>query len=402
MFIARQPIFNRKLDVFGYELLFRSGSQSNQYDGASSSGATATVIGGLFEAGIDRIVGDKYAFVNFDENFIQSDVLELITPGRLIVEMLEDIAINDSLIERLQYLKARGYQIALDDFVEVYDEYPLIPLANIIKFDLMATPLNTIAEDVNLALTQHKTLLAEKIETKEEFLQAKAMGFHLFQGYFFSRPSITGRSCAKKVSNAYYTHIIGELRQPEPSFKRLAEIIARDASLTYRLMRIVSFRSPGDTLNSVKKALTYLGLIEIERWISVVMLQDLAEDKPNELINISLIRTKFAESIAVRAKLFNHKYEASIMGLFSILDALLDQTMAEALKEIAIPQSISDALIDHTGVLSPVYRLMLSYERGDWPQAESIANTLRIGSDILYQDYLAAVTWANEISTIMK
>lgn len=397
MFIARQPIFNKKLDVFGYELLYRSGSQATQFDGVSSQGATATVIGGLFESGIDHIVEDKYAFINFDEEFIHSNALELIAPNRLVVEMLENVKIDSKLIERLKSIKKKGYKIALDDFVEKYEDYPLIPLADIIKFDLMSTPLETIETDVRLALEQNKILLAEKIETKEEFLKAKKMGFHLFQGYFFSKPSIAGKSHNERTSKAQYTLIIKELKKEEPDFQALAEIIEKDVNLAYRLMRIVSSRVEDRSLYSIKRALTYMGLKEFERWINVLMLQDLGKSKPEELIKISLIRTKFAESMAILGGLTSMKHEAAMMGLFSILDAMLDQMMSEALKDIALPNSISEALVEKKGVLHPIYELLIAYEKGDWTEANNICKKINIDGNILYEEYLMAIKWANNM-----
>lgn len=197
MFVARQPIFKRNLEVFGYELLFRSTTESREFDGSSSQSATASVIGNLFESGIDRIVEGKYAFVNFDDQFIHSDSLELIPPNRLVIEMLENVKPDHHLMTRLKELKKKGYQIALDDFIESYHNYPLVPYADIIKFDLIATPLESIKQEIHTALSDRKILLAEKIETEAEFLQARKMGFHLFQGYFFSKPSIASKSTHK-------------------------------------------------------------------------------------------------------------------------------------------------------------------------------------------------------------
>ena len=181
LYIARQAILNRSLKVFGYELLYRGEIKSNQYDGFSSKQASASVLGGLFENGINHIVDDKYAFVNFDEEFIFSDSIELISPKQLVIEVLENVVIDDALVGRVKDLKKKGYKIALDDFNSDPNSYLLTPDSNIIKYDINATPLNTITESVKAALAGKKVLLAEKIETEEQFIQAKKMGFHLFQ-----------------------------------------------------------------------------------------------------------------------------------------------------------------------------------------------------------------------------
>ena len=397
MFIARQPIFNQKLKVYGYELLFRLDEKSENYDGVSSTGATATVISGLFECGVDCIVEDKYAFVNFDEKFIYSDSVELIGSDRLIIEMLEDINVDELLIERLRELKEKGYKIVLDDFVEDYKKYPLVPIANIIKYDLLLTPLNTIKAEVKTALSQNKILLAEKIETMDTFKEAKEMGFHLFQGFFFSKPSIKRKTYDRTVTKAQYFRILYELRKEEPSFTVLAEMIRRDVNLAYRLMRAINVRSGYNSVNSIKNALTFMGLKEIERWINILMLQDFGKSKPKELMRLSLIRTKFAEAISLHGEFHNLKHEASMMGLFSVMDAMLDQPMKEALEDTALPDSVLDALINNKGILSPIYDLFIAYEKGDFLQAKEISREIKVEESILYDEYLKSIQWARDV-----
>ncbi|TYC84043.1 EAL and HDOD domain-containing protein [Acetobacterium wieringae] len=398
MFIARQPIFNVDLDVYGYELLFRLNSQSSQFGGISSQGATAAVLTGLYEAGIENIIENKRAFINFDEIFIHSDALELIKPDQMVVEMLEKIKIDDSLIERIRSIREKGYQIALDDFEEAFKSYPLSPLADIIKYDLMATPLATVARDAAAALAQGKVLLAEKVETRDEFLQACDMGFTLFQGYFFSKPVIAGQSVNKSPTKFQYFRLIEELKKEDPSYDALAELIQQDVTLAYRVMRMASVRSNHDLVSSIRYALTYMGLNEIERWFNILMLQDLGQEKPAELMKIALIRSRFAQTLAKRALMtYNAQHGAAMMGLFSVLDGILDQTMDEALAGIALPPAIPDALIKGEGVLYPIYQLMLAYEKGDWATTLKRSQELKIEEYILYHDYREAIAWANEI-----
>lgn len=401
MFIARQPIFNRKLDVFGYELLYRAGEQSTQFDGMSSTGATASVLGGLFEAGISQIVENKYALINFDERFINSDSIELVEPERLIIEMLEDVKVNNNLINRLTELKEKGYKIALDDFVEDYDNYPLVPLADIIKFDIIETPLAQIAGSVNTALAQNKIILAEKIETQTEFLRAKEMGFHLFQGFFFSKPSIAMKSSHKSTPKIQYMKLLNELKEEEPSFQTLAEIVETDVNIAYRLIRIASRKAEEEVLYSIKKALVYMGLKEFERWINILVLQDLGRDKPQELTKISLIRSQMADVIAGQIGLKRIRHEAAMMGLFSVVDAMLDMPIEEALQDIALPDSIINALVNNKGPLYPIIDLITAYEQGDYVKVQNIAKQLNLDMGLLYRDYVEAIEWATEAFMVM-
>lgn len=225
MFIARQPIFDKTLKVYGYELLFRENKDSYKFGETDSTHATATVLSGLFEIGVEEIADDTKVFINFNNDCMLSDCIELIHPQYLIIEVLEDIKVSEKLLKRLSSLKRKGYKIALDDFVEDYASYPLVPLANIIKYDLIATPLDDIKEEVKIALNQNKTLLAEKIETEQEFVQAKNMGFTLFQGYFFSKPKVIGNTDHKKTMKTQHTRILNELQKKRTILRDTCRII---------------------------------------------------------------------------------------------------------------------------------------------------------------------------------
>jgi c-di-GMP-related signal transduction protein len=402
MFIARQAIYDRALNVYGYELLFRSNNQSNIYDGVSSLQSSASVLSGLFESGINQLVDDKLAFINFDADLIQSDAIELIGANRLVIELLEDIIIDEKLISRLKLLQEKGHIIALDDFVEDYSSYPLVQYANIIKFDLIATPLGTICSEVNKALHNKKILLAEKIETEEEFKKAKKMGFHLFQGYFFNKPSLVDNSTSPYSMKSSYIQLLKEVKKQEVSFRSLASIIEKDVNLAYRLVRLSSIRAGKDLIYSIQYALSFMGLQEIERWVNIMMIRDMnSNDTPDELMRISLVRTKFSELIAINSSLTYLKNEASIMGLFSVLDAMLKIPMDDALKNIALHDTIKDALIYNRGELYPIYKLIISYEIGDWYSTEEIGKEICADNALIYRDYLTSIIYARDIMEVL-
>lgn len=396
MFIARQPIFNKGLKLYGYELLFRSNLDAKSFGEATATNATATVLGDLYEMGIDQIVEGVKAFVNFDYDFLFSDSIELINSNTLVIEVLETVKADETLVDRLNYLSSKGYKIALDDFVESVNLYPLVPIADIIKYDLITTSLESIENEVKQALKQNKILLAEKVETEKEFLLAKKMGFHLFQGYFFSKPSIISKPKDKKSAKSQYTRIISELKKEEPSFQIVAEIIETDVNLAFRLMKLISTRQNKDMVYSIRKALVYMGLKELERWINILMLQDLSTNKPKELLKLSLIRSKFGEFIASNSRFKKRKLETSMMSLFSTLDAILDQTMEEVLKDILLTEDIKDALIKKEGDLSPICELIYSYEKGDWDKVTIIADDIGIDAEKLPEGYLSSIKWASE------
>ncbi len=181
----------------------------------------------------------------------------------------------------------------------------------------------------------------------------------------------------------------------------LAEIVEKDIRLAYRLMKVISTRAGDDLIYSIKRALTYMGLKELERWVSIMMLRDLNEHKPQELMRLALVRTKFSELIAKHGNLSKIKHEASMMGLFSTIDAMLDQSMTEALEGISLPKSVSDALLLNQGALEPIFTVIQDYEKGDWNATKVLAEQLGITVEDLSENYRTALGWAREIIMLM-
>jgi EAL and modified HD-GYP domain-containing signal transduction protein len=397
MYIARQPIFNKKEEVYGYELLYRMDKQSIKFSSFSSQSATATVINGLFIHGLEKIINQKKAFINFDADVLNADFFHLIKPEHLIIEILEDVEVTPELINRVNEIKKEGYKIALDDFVEKYSEYPLIEYADIIKFDIRETPLETINFEVGQAKKDKKILLAEKIETREEYRIALSMGFQLFQGYFFSKPKIIEGVKGKKSINSNYLQVIDELQKEEPSYQVISEIIECDSNLTFKLLRTIDQRAEKDSIYSIKRALTYLGLKELNYWITLLLMQDMGKDKPKELLNISLIRSKFAFKISENSDLKKVKLEASLMGLLSNIDAFLDQPINEILEQIKVTQEIKNALIDQSGPLGRLLSLILFYEKGEWDVIKLRCQNLNVDADQLSKYYFESIDETNNI-----
>lgn len=399
MFIARQPIFNRLMKVHGYELLYRDSNIATAFKNISSEKATATVLSGLFELGIDTISNSKKSFINFDHEFIYSDTIELIDPDDLIIEILENTIVDKNLVHRLIELKKMGYKIALDDFVEDYDVFPLVPLADIIKYDLMETPLHMIEKEVRRALADRKILVAEKVETKEEFETAKSMGFHLFQGFFFDKPNIIGEISKKKSPKLSYLEMMNELNSPDPSFTRLTEIVINDVNLAHRLFISTqkNVLTSTDFREKVRQSLVYMGLKKIKRWINILMLQDLSSNKPDELTRLSLIRAHFGELLALNSQFNKRSNEIYGMFLFSTLDALLDQPMAEAVENLDLPEDVKQALIFNAGELNSILQLVYSYEKGDWAEVSTLSKRIKLDKKDITAYYFDSIEFSKEI-----
>ena len=227
------------------------------------------------------------------------------------------------------------------------------------------------------------------------------MGFQLFQGYFFCRPDPIGNPQSGHTTKTQYIRLLSELENEEPSYQKLAEIIETDVNMAYKILRVIDNRSSDTLIYSIKKALTFIGLKEMKQWIHILLLQDLCLNKPNELMRTSLIRSKFAELIASKTKYRHIKFEAALMGLFSTLDAILDASMTDSLKNIPLPIAIKNVLTEKDSELKPVYDLILDYESGQWHRVEAHINHMRLNPYDLVLAYRQSLEWTNNIMQIM-
>ncbi len=395
VFLARQPILDLERDIFGFELLYRFGGL-NSFDPASDpdQASSRIVIDAFQNFGLSKITGGKPAFINFSESLIMGEVAALLSPDQIIIEFLEDIEPTAQILERLQQLKKLGYRIALDDFVYAPEYDPLVDLADIIKVDfLLSRPTGRAAIERCLKGRQI-TLLAEKVETWEDFALAKELGFSLFQGYFFAKPEVM---TANALTTLQINHMELLLRaaEPELDFTAIAEIISRDLSLTYSVLRLVNSaifykRLP---ITSVHHALTYLGERQVKRWITLIALQNVSTASAPALVTQSLVKARFAELLAPKIGLSAIGPSAFLAGLFSSLDALLRRSMGVIMDELRVADEVKQVLVAHGGPLEPVCSVVRAYMRGDWDRVESHMEELGLHFSDLSQVYLEALQW---------
>lgn len=398
MYIARQPIFNKSLKVYGYELLFRGETTSAGFDASSGQQATHAVLAGFYENGMRAITDDKVAFINFGSFIKDINIEKIFSPEHIVIEILEDTVCDDDLKATLCRLRELGYNIALDDFVDDIKAYDLVEFATLIKFDLLQTPVSDLHEQVKEAHRRGIFCLAEKVENEEQFDQAKQAGFDFYQGYFFSRPKIVGgRREHIKSSAKMYQQILDELHADEPSLRRVSDLIKVNVDISYKLMRMMRNRSDEVDVSTIQRALAYMGLKEINRWIYVLILADAGKGKPAELFRLSVMRSVFAEKIASLSNQPQLKNKASMMGLFSVLDAMTDLPMAQALEDIVLQKDIVDALVKQQGELYLILFLIIHYERGNWGNIVEVINYFHIQPNELYQAYYESVMVAREI-----
>ncbi|MBM7556609.1 EAL and HDOD domain-containing protein [Halanaerobacter jeridensis] len=397
VFVARQPIFDINKNVYGYELLYRDGID-NYYKHIDGDVATSEVLNSsFFLIGLKSLTNCKRAFINFTTNLIQSEVPTIFDNQLIVIEILEDINLNFEIINSCQKLKEEGYMIALDDFIFKPKYLSLLDLADMIKVDFLATTRKEREQIANIALAKGISILAEKVETQEEFEEAVELGFSYFQGYFFSKPVVmSGKDLPISPSN--YFRILEELHIAEPDLDKVAVILERDLSLSYKLLKLINsaaFPIRG-RIDSIKKAVTMLGIDEFEKWINLIILKELCEQKPKEIIRLSIIRAKFSELIAQEIGR-EDKSKFFMMGMFSLLDVLMNDRFENLLSELPIPEEIKSALLKEDGIFANVLKLVLAYEKAEWQKLSQNARELEIEEDKIANFYQKSIEWCNNV-----
>ncbi len=391
IFIGRQPIYDKKLQLMAYELLFRD-SESNRASFHDGDQATSAVILNTFtEFGLERIVGQHRAFINLTRGFLLGEYPLPLSSERVVLEILEDIRIDDEIIAAVRGLAKNGFAIALDDFIYHPDLQPLVDVADYIKLDVLDMDRQTVREHVELLRRQPLKLLAEKVETQDDFAFCKELGFDYFQGYFFCKPNII-KGRRTPTNQLAMLRLLSKLNNPDIPIEELEALIIQDVALTYRLLRYINSAqfTTNRNIDSVRKALLMLGLKTLRSLASLVVMSRV-DDKPSELVTTALVRARLCEQLA------KHLGEPQLdryftTGLFSILDALLDLSMDDILDALPLANEIKAALLHHEGELGRVLRCTVACDQGDWSKVDCT-----IDAERLREIYLEAIVWADEI-----
>jgi len=396
-YAARQPILTADEKLFGYELLFRDGIQ-NSFGSADGNAASLSVLDASILMGIDVLCDGRRAFINCTRDLLLKEFFTLLPPEQTAVEILETVPADSLVVDACRRLKASGYLIVLDDFSEAEPREQLIELADIIKVDLRTTPLATAAAMVNHYGKPHRRMLAEKVETREEFTAAQKAGFGYFQGYFFRRPELmqTREIPANKL---IYLRLLRAISEPELDARLIEECIKGETSLCYRLLRYINSHAFGLRMEvrSVRHAMTILGEREMRRWIRLVVSLVAAQNKPSDLILSALTRARFCELVAPKAA--KGTTDLFLLGLLSLMDSILDLPMAVLLEGISIEQDMRSALLGEPSPLSVLFKLMLAEEGGQWEQAEEVSALLQLPPGYASECQWEAMTWARQMTT---
>jgi len=395
-FVARQPILTREQQVFGYELLFRDGVE-NYFRSTDPDAASRSTLDTSILMGLDTLCGGRRAFLNCTREVLLKDYISLLPPQQTVVEILESVEPDDLVIAACQRLKENGYQIALDDFAVDDPRAVLTDYADIIKVDCMVVPPDQRKAMVKRYGPWKCRLLAEKVETREEFVAAKEAGFVYFQGYFFRRPEVmaTHEIPANRLN---YIRMLQAVSKPELDTREIESVIKTEASICYRLLRYLNSAmfAFSTEIHSIRHALSLLGEREIRRWVRLVATLGAAQDKSTKLVTQALVRARFCELLS--PKIQHGDSDLFLLGLLSLMDAILEMPIATVLENISIDQETKSVLLGGASRLRPLYQLMLAQESGEWEQAAELARLLRLKDDEASDTYWQAVHWSRQVA----
>jgi c-di-GMP phosphodiesterase len=363
VYVGRQPVFNKDLKTFAYELLFRANKEDNHAIIIGGDSASAQVMLHAFgDIGIKDIAGDRKVFINFTEGLLLREYQPFFPKSKVIIEILENVTVNQALLKAVTKLRDSGYTIALDDYVFNPKLEPLESLADIIKVDILRVGPRQLIEHVKRLKEKGVKLLAEKVETREHFEFCKKIGFDYFQGYFFAKPVII-KGQRLPTNKASVLSLLASVYDPDIDMQVLSDIISRDVSLSQKLLRFLAQNLEGNhRVTSIHDAVVRFGLSRLKSWASMLVLSGI-DDKPEELYQTSLTRAKYCELVAETMGLRPKELYFTV-GLFSTFDALMDQTLDDLLAKLNLDEQITQALLDGTNTAGVILKSVRGIEQG--------------------------------------
>lgn len=400
-YVARQPILDANKSVIAYELLFRDG-KSNSFPNIDPNQATSNILtNNHLTLGVEKITSDKPAFINFHAKTLIKRFPSFLDPEKVVIEILEDIDICDELISAVKSLKEKGYRLALDD----HDFDPkwevLFPYIDIIKVDVLETPILKLSKFARQVEPWNITLLAEKVETLEQFNKLKLLGFSQFQGYFFAKPEMMKQRKVITDKQSLF-ELLHHANQRRLDFDAISAIFSTDPGLTYKLLRFINSPTYGTSqeITSLKHALIYIGEAELKKFISLLALSDLAQRKCSEVTKLSLIRARFCELVANKRNDEENPPKAFLTGMMSLIDGILDQDLDYVVSVLPLHEEIKAALLQQGNYLDKYLSLVKHIEKGQWQTSQQQAEALNLSESFCLDAYQSAIEWADGMLSV--
>lgn len=399
-YVARQPILNRKKNTLGYELLFRDGERNAYPAHIESNRATyRLIVENFLSVGLNPSIPSSRCFINFPYQSLIRRLPLGLPKDKVVVEILETCQPTDELLEAVKELYQAGYMIALDDFTSTPEWERFLKYTHIVKLDIMQMGLDEACDLVKAHQGKKFSFLAERVETEQEFQQAKEAGFKFFQGYFFSKPEIIK---TKYISpeQVIAMELFQEVCKPDVDFQRVESIVAKDVALSYKLLRFVNTMSPRleVTISSFRQALVYLGQEKLKMFVSLAVASYVSDKKPKELYGLSLQRAQFCQRMSRYQAFEGHTEQAFMIGLFSLLDALLDLSLENLVEQLPLCKSIKVALLRREGPYGTLLALEESFEHADWQQIDEHCADLGLSVDQVKTELTEARRWSHTVT----
>lgn len=401
--VARQPILFPSGQVFGYELLYRANVTDSACTASGDLAGARVLADALLNLGLENLTDGRTAFINLTRELLLTGAADLLPKNSAVLELREDITIDREVIDACRHLHAHNYALALDDFEPGSAAEMLMPYVRYVKVDVLATTVAQRAELARRLLPLGIKLVAEKVETERDAAEVKQAGYGLLQGYFFCRPS-TLSAAAIPASKLSYLRILAALNKPGVSVSEVEDVIKRDATLGYRVLRSINSAAFGvrQEIRSIRQALVMLGTGRIKQWASVWAMAGAHAGGHPETMSLSVVRARCCEQVINATAGPEFGAECFLLGLCSLLDVMLGRPMSEVVGTLPLSDEIRDALTGTANTERALLDAVVAYERGDWDAAAEAAARAEIEFDVLRPAYEDALAWSAELSRIAK
>ncbi len=390
IFIARQPIYDQLHQLIGYELLYRAGDTNIAEFSDGKLASSQVILNSFLNIGFDGLIGSTQAFINITEDFILDEALTPMYGKQIVLEVLEDIPPSAKVVAGVKRLKKKGYKIALDDFQYSPEYDDLLLLVDFVKIDVIKLTAKQVICELKKLKSFDVKIVAEKVETPEMYAFCKEVKFDFFQGFYFCKPQLIN---IKNIpaNKLVVLNLLKLLHKPDYDFSEIEKAIAQDAVLTYKLLRYVNSAafSQRQEIDSIKEALALVGGDIIKKWVTLILTMQLAEGKPQALLITALVRAKMCELLEEASD--NNNGEMFTIGLFSLLDALMDVSLDELLDDLTLSMEVKFAILDHKGEKGDLLENVTCYEQGQWRYLTEEG----VDAEVYFTCYMEAVKWTD-------
>jgi EAL and modified HD-GYP domain-containing signal transduction protein len=391
-FVGRQPIYREGVDVFAYELFSRNNELNQAAVAGNDASTTEALLHEFVDVGLDGVVGPHPAFVTVTRDFVLSDCFSSVPKNGVILQVDGNSDADDAMLGALGRLSNAGYSIALNNFTYTEDRRPWAELADTIKLNVRTLDRDTLSKQTEALRPFKVKLLAEEVETYEDYKQCKDLGFDYFEGYFFCKPRASDdlRLPSNRLSAL---QVLSKLQNPDIRLDELERAVGQDVGLSYRILRYLN--SPINALprkvDSIRHAIVLVGTSLIRQWASVIWMESI-EDKPRELMIMSMVRAQMCQQLGVALGVRTVDQFFTV-GLLSLLDALLDRPMSAILQDLPLIQPVKDALLTKSGLMGEALSCIEAYEHCNWDQT-TCGN---LDEKKIREAYLSSVAWSRAV-----